>query len=163
MAATNKDELLVVTSKEYEKLARLLDDVGDDVAYAKDEDDTSIKDVIAHRAHWIGLFFGWYRDGQAGLEVAFPAPGYRWDELTRYTADLRARQADLAWAEACGFLCAAHGALVGFIGDASNDDLYGSPMSGARNDWPPGRWAEAAGPSHYRSAARYIRTRLRDM
>ena len=161
MAATNKDELLVVTSKEYEKLARLLDDVGDDVAYAKDEDDTSIKDVIAHRAHWVELFLGWYRDGKAGLDVEFPAPGYGWNELTRYAAVLRQRQADLGWSAARGLLGSAHGQLVAFIEKASDEDLYGGPMVGAKNEWTTGRWAEAAGPSHYRSAAKYIRARLR--
>jgi len=30
-------------------------------------------------------------------------------------------------------------------------------MQGANNDWTTGRWAEAAGPSHYRSAAKFIR------
>lgn len=30
-------------------------------------------------------------------------------------------------------------------------------MTGANNDWAPGRWAVAAGPSHYRSAAKFVR------
>jgi len=51
--------------------------------------------------------------------------------------------------------------LIEFITDKSETELYGGPMAEANNDWTPGRWAEAAGPSHFRSASKYIRARLR--
>ncbi len=160
-AAVTKEELLGVAANEFDKLNLLLDRVDVELASVKDDDGTSVKDVVAHRAHWIGLFLGWYHDGLAGKEVHFPAEGYKWNELKRYNADLRAEQADLTWIEACAQLRHAHAELIGFIEARSNADLYGGPMSGANNDWTPGRWAEAAGPSHYRSASKYIRRRLR--
>lgn len=162
-AATSRDELLAVTAREYAKLAALLDGIDDAVALAPDDDDTSIKDVVAHRAHWIGLFLGWYHDGLAGREVHLPAEGYRWNELTRHNADLRARQRDLGWVAARTQLDEANERLVAFIESATDHQLYGGPMVGGNNHWPPGRWAESAGPSHYRSAAKYIRARLRAM
>jgi len=73
MAAENKDELLAVTDKEFSKLINLLNGINNKTAMKKREDNTSIKDVIAHRAHWIKLFLGWYKDGMAGKEVFFPA------------------------------------------------------------------------------------------
>lgn len=54
-----------------------------------------------------------------------------------------------------------HAALMGFLEEQSESDLYGGPMKGARNDWTTGRWAEAAGPSHYRSALKWCRACLR--
>lgn len=161
MAATDKAGLLDITGLEWLKLAALIDRIEDDVALAKDADDTSIKDVIAHRAHWIDLFLGWYRDGQAGKDVAFPAPGYKWNELDRYNADLRAAQSGLDWPGAQAMLVDRKVALVNFINGLDDSALYGGPMKGARNAWPPGRWAEAAGASHFRSAAKYIRARLK--
>lgn len=162
MAATNKDELLSIATKEFEKLSRLIEGIDDTTALTKDGDDTSIKDVVAHRAHWIGLFLGWYVDGLAGEEVSFPAPGYKWNELKRYNADLRQKQVGIDWQGAQDQLADAHRTLIDFIEHRSDDELYGGPMVGANNHWTPGRWAEAAGPSHYRSAAKYVRTRLRD-
>ncbi|NNC81675.1 MAG: ClbS/DfsB family four-helix bundle protein [Acidimicrobiales bacterium] len=161
MAATTKAELLAVTEKEFEKLSGLIDDIESDTAESKDDDDTSIKDVIAHRAHWIDLFLGWYKDGQAGREVFFPAEGYKWNDLKRYNADLRAKQAGVTWGESQKALLKAHRRLTKFVISLSEVDLYGGPMAGANNTWTPGRWAEAAGPSHYRSAAKYVRARLR--
>ena len=122
----------------------------------------SIKDIVGHRAHWIDLFLGWYADGQAGREVQFPAEGYKWNDLKRYNADLRVRQAGLSWSEARVMLADRHRALTSFIEGESDEKLYGGPMKGGNNKWPAGRWAEAAGPSHYRSAAKYVRARLRE-
>ncbi|TQV79804.1 ClbS/DfsB family four-helix bundle protein [Denitrobaculum tricleocarpae] len=162
MAATNKTALLEISGKEYGKLASLLEQVGEDLALVKDAEETSIKDVVGHRAHWIALFLGWYADGQAGKKVFFPAEGYKWNELKRYNAALRAEQAGLGWQAACRLLAGNHAKLTGFIEGHSDQDLYGGPMKGANNLWTTGRWAEAAGPSHYRSAAKYIRQRLKD-
>lgn len=162
MAAGNKEELLAVTKKEFEKLAGLLDRVDKDAALARDADDTSIKDIVGHRAHWIQLFLGWYQDGRDGREVFFPAEGYKWNELKRYNADVRASQAGMGWEDSRSSLRGSYSELVGFIEQASEADLYGGPMAGARNEWTPGRWAEAAGASHFRSAGKYLRARLRD-
>ncbi len=161
MAATSREELLQVTDREWAKLTNLLANVPDGVALQKDDDDTSIKDIVGHRAHWIDLFLGWYRDGQAGREVHFPAPGYKWNQLKAYNARLREDQAGLSWPDACALLDEKHAALRAFITGQTDAALYGGPMKGARNDWTPGRWVEAAGPSHYRSAAKYIRARQR--
>ena len=161
MPATNRDDLIAVTEAEYRKLAALIAGIGEPTALRKREDDTSIKDVIGHRAHWIELFLGWYADGQAGREVHFPAPGYKWNQLKAYNARLRAEQAALGWEAACAMLDDAHGRLLAFLRDHDDAALYGGPMAGANNDWTPGRWAEAAGPSHCRSAAKWIRARLR--
>lgn len=90
MPATTKAELQAVTAREYDKLTKLIAPIDDATALRKREEETSIKDVIGHRAHWIALFLGWYRDGQTGKTVHFPAEGYKWNDLKRYNADLRA-------------------------------------------------------------------------
>ena len=159
MPATSKDELLQITQKEFGKLETLIADCDAAIVLAKDEEDTSIKDVVAHRAHWIELFFGWYEDGLAGKDVSFPAEGYKWNELKRYNADLRARQARLSWGEAVDELKSQHERLAAFISARSETELYEGPLVGAKNDWKLGRWAEATGASHYRSASKYIRAR----
>lgn len=161
MAATNKKDLAGISRKEYEKLRSLLTRIDAAAALEKRDEDTSIKDVIAHRAHWIDLFLGWYADGLAGTPVFFPAEGYKWNDLKRYNADVRARQSDLDWPGAIALLDINFGKFCDFIDGHSEQELYGGPMKGARNAWTPGRWAEAAGPSHFRSASKYIRSCLR--
>ncbi|PIE14169.1 MAG: hypothetical protein CSA70_03215 [Rhodobacterales bacterium] len=161
-AATNKIDLLEVTQREFSKLETLIQGIPDPLAQQAGPDNgPSIRETIGHRAHWIGLFLGWYKDGQAGREVAFPAPGYKWNQLPAYNAALRREQAGMQWSEARQRLLNAHEQLVLWIHGMDECALYGGPMAGARNSWTPGRWAEASGPSHYRSAAKYIRSILR--
>lgn len=162
-AATNKTDLRAVSEKEFAKLTALLDHVPAPARLAPDEDadGATLKDIVGHRAHWIALFLGWYADGQAGKPVHFPAEGYKWNDLKRYNADLRMAQAGLSWQAARAALERNHARLTDFIDSHDDAALYGGPMQGANNNWTPGRWAEAAGPSHYRSAAKYIRARLR--
>lgn len=159
-AATNKADLLSKTRNEYEKLRKVIDPIDTEEAMVKSED-TSIKDIIAHRAHWIDLFLGWHKDGLAGKKVYFPAEGYKWNELKRYNADIRARQADIDWPAAKDLLQDRYDTLVAHLKTFSNADLYAGQMQGAESHWTAGRFAEAAGPSHFRSAAKYIRSELR--
>lgn len=161
MAAKTRSELLDVTEREFEKLDTLVGPLEADIAMDKGAEETSIKDVIAHRAHWIDLFLGWYADGLAGRTVHFPAEGYKWSDLGRYNADLRARQSGMDWPAALAMLRNRHNRLLAFLRARSEAEMYGGPMRGANNAWTPGRWAEAAGPSHYRSASKYVRARLR--
>lgn len=161
MPATTKAELLTATDREYAKLARLIADLSETNALIPDDDDTSIKDVIGHRAHWIDLFLGWYADGQAGKQVAFPAPGYKWNQLKTYNANLREAQKDLGWDAVRQMLHENHHRLTKFLSELSDAELYGAPMKGGENHWTTGRWAEAAGSSHYRSAGKYIRKTLK--
>jgi len=162
MPAKTKKELLALTAKEFEKLQKVLDDMPAILRLKKDADETSPKDIIGHRAHWIQLFLGWYHDGKAGRDVFFPAKGYKWNELKRYNAELRQKQADLSWQSAGSLLETSHAELLALLESLADEDLYGGPMKGANNDWTTGRWAEAAGPSHYRSAIKYLRQRIRD-
>jgi len=160
-AAACKSELVAVTEMEYQKLEGLLNSVTSAQANEKHDDDTSIKDVIGHRAHWISLFLGWYQDGMAGKEVYFPAKGHKWSELKEYNRQLRIEQSSMQWEEVVSLFRKNHKKLHNFINNHSNGDLYASPMKGANNNWTAGRFAEAAGPSHYRSASKFIRACLK--
>ncbi|KUF12773.1 ClbS/DfsB family four-helix bundle protein [Pseudoponticoccus marisrubri] len=162
-AAKDRAALRAVTEKEFAKLEALLDRVPEAARLVPDAgaDGASLKDIVGHRAHWIGLFLDWYAQGQAGEAVEIPAPGYKWNALKRFNADLRAAQADLGWQAARDLLRRNHARLMEFIDRHDDASLYGGPMAGGGNAWTTGRWAEAAGASHYRSAAKYIRTRLR--
>lgn len=161
MAAVNKSELLNITQKEFEKLEKLINTIDETTAMKKRDEDTSIKDVIAHRAHWIDLFLGWYTDGLAGKTVFFPAEGYKWNDLKRYNSDLRDSQSGLDWPMALTMLRTNYTKLINFIQACSDETLYGGSMKGAKNAWAPGRWAEAAGPSHFRSASKFLRSSLK--
>ncbi|MBM7066279.1 ClbS/DfsB family four-helix bundle protein [Actibacterium sp. 188UL27-1] len=160
--ATTKSELLTITHKEFARLDQLIGDLSEETALAGADDETSIKDTIGHRAHWITLFLGWYADGQAGRTVHIPAEGYKWSELKAYNAAVREMQADLPWASVVTLLRRNHAKLIDFITGLSQMELYGAVMVG-NDKWTTGRYAEAAGASHYRSARKYITSCLKEL
>ncbi|WP_424377037.1 ClbS/DfsB family four-helix bundle protein, partial [Lentibacter algarum] len=53
-AASNKSELMKVTAREWDRIYPLLKDLPEEFAVLPDEEGVSIKDVVVHRAHWIG-------------------------------------------------------------------------------------------------------------
>ena len=162
-AATTRADLIAATEKEYAKLVVLCDKLTVPEAELKRADGISIKDTIGHRAHWVGLFLGWYQDGRDGKEVFFPAKGFKWNQLKEYNEILRCQQIELRWRDVRQMLSDNHAALMTFISGHSNIQLYGGPMKGGRNTWTSGRWAEAAGGSHYRSASKFVRACLKEI
>ncbi|MEJ6393673.1 ClbS/DfsB family four-helix bundle protein [Gymnodinialimonas sp. 2305UL16-5] len=157
-AATTKHDLLTATDKEWHKLQDLLDRVPDRLAMLPHEDDgPSIRDIVTHRAHWTQLFFQWLDEGEA---AQMPDHGVKWNALKPYNAALRARYSEMNWKTARAWLDETHGRLRNWIEGTDEHVLYGEPMPGG-NGWTRGRYAEASGPSHYRSAAKYVRSVLK--
>lgn len=162
-AAKNRLELLTVTKNEFAKLTRILETVSETNAIRSIDGAETILDTVLHRAHWIHLFLGWVEDGRAGKPVSTPAEGYKWNQLTAYNAAVRQHYAGVGWIEARERLQDAHTALMAFIRGETDDTLYVPHLYPWMNDWTIGRWAEASGGSHYRSASKYIRSVLRTL
>lgn len=161
--ATSKTDLLAVFDKNLAKLRKTLDGVDEATSsLSTPDDDTTIKGVIAHRTHWMGMFHGWYDDGAAGREVHVPAKGYQWNQLKEYNAPIYAKGNQTPWAELLSDFEAACDKLRRFIAAQDDDTLYISGAHAWTGKWTLGRFAEAAGPSHFRSANTYIRKALRN-
>lgn len=162
-AATNKTDLLAVFDKDLAKLRKTLEAVDETSScFSTPNDDTTIKGVIAHRTHWMGMFHGWYEDGIAKREVHVPAKGYKWNQLKEYNAPLYARGNETPWLDLLSDFDHACNKLRVFIESQDNALLYTSGAVSWTGKWTLGRFAEASGPSHFRSANTYIRKALRN-
>ena len=162
-AATNKTDLLATFDRELAKLSQTLagvDEARSSLSLA--EDDTTIKGVMAHRTHWMGMFQGWYEDGIAGREVHVPAKGYKWNQLKAYNEPIYSRGNETGWAQLLSEFHAASEKLRSFIETHDNSELYAKGAHEWTGKWTLGRYAEASGPSHFRSANAYIRKVLRN-
>lgn len=161
-AATNKADLLTVFDKELTKLRKTLDGVDEvKAALSAPDDDATVKGVMAHRTHWMGMFHRWYEDGVAGREVHVPAKGYKWNQLKDYNAALYAQGNETSWPGLLSDFNAACDKLRAFIEAHNEADLYAVGAHEWTGKWTLGRYAEASGPSHFRSANAYIRKALR--
>tara|TARA_Y100000815_G_C13144550_1_gene425632 strand:- start:128 stop:634 length:507 start_codon:yes stop_codon:yes gene_type:complete len=162
VAATNKTELLAVFDGELARLRQTLASVDEQTStLSSPEDTTTIKGIIAHRTHWMGLFHQWFEDGVAGREVSVPAKGYKWNQLKAYNAPLYLKGNDTPWADLLREFETACKKLRSFIASREDHDLYAQGVYAWTGKWTLGRYAEASGPSHFRSANTCIRKTLR--
>lgn len=161
-AALNRTDLIAITKLEFAKLGKTLKDIDANLAdKAAEADEATVKDTIAHRTHWIDLFLGWYQRGLAGESVQTPAEGYKWNQLKAYNAKVRAEMRPVPWAKVQDDFNAAHLRLLTLIEGLDDPALYTKHVYSWMNNWTLGRWAEASGASHYRSANAYIRKIIR--
>jgi hypothetical protein len=162
-AAKNKDELLKILETEYIKLQKTLSSVDTALAIIPSKDDeATIKDTIAHRTHWMGLFNKWYSDAKNGLAVQTPAEGYKWNQLKEYNGMVREASRPRSWEVIHADFKKAHADLTALLTSLDNKTLYTPHLYPWMNNWTLGRWAEASGPSHYRSANKYVRKIIRE-
>lgn len=161
-AATTKAELLAVIEAEHAKLQRLLDAVDEASAVWSDASgEVTVKAIIAHRTHWLDLFWRWYEGGVRGEPVETPAPGYKWNQLKAYNAPIYAAAGARSWRDIAAAFDDAHAQFVKRVTALDEATLYTPRRFAWLNDWTLGRWAESASASHYRSAAKFIRAARR--
>lgn len=162
-AATNKSDLLVVFDKDLAKLCKTLEAIDDEQSsLSLPDDDVTIRGILAHRTHWMGMFHLWYEDGIAGRKVFVPAEGYKWNQLKEYNAPLFERGNETPWAELRSGFDLACDRLRTFIEAHGDSELYANGVHTWTGKWTLGRYIEASGPSHFRSANTYIRKVLRN-
>ncbi len=162
-AATNKADLLAAFDTELAKLRKTLATIDETSAQAATgDDDTTIKGIIAHRIHWIGLFFDWYETGRKGETVHVPAKGYKWNQLKDYNGPIYASGNARSWDDLTAAYDEAIGRLRAFLDAQDDAELYTVGRYDWTGKWGVGRWAESAGPAHFRSANTYIRKALRE-
>lgn len=161
-AATTKSDLCATTEKGWRKLSRLLTAFDAESAMQADADGISAIRIVGHRAAWIEFYFTWCKAAAAKVAPVMPAPGFKWNQLEALNARIFDGQQGWTWEEAVTTLEAAHARLMDDLEGATEGALYGAPLS-PELKWTRGRYAEAAGASHYRSAAKTLRKRLRQM
>ncbi|WP_197409525.1 ClbS/DfsB family four-helix bundle protein [Erythrobacter sp. YT30] len=161
-AATNKSDLLAVFDKDLAKLRKTLTTIDEEMSLLSAPDDiTTIRGILAHRTHWMGMLHTWYKDGIAGREVYVPAKGYKWNQLKEFNAPIYAKGNETSWKELLARFEAACDELRSFIDARDDAELYTVGEHLWTGKWTLGRYAEASGPSHFRSANTYIRKALR--
>lgn len=155
-AATTRAALLAATVDEWSKLQALLACFDEASAHDADAEDTSAIRIVGHRAAWINLYFAWCKAAAAGDPLDMPAPGFKWSQLEALNAQIHRAQKNWTWDKAVATLEAAHVRLMDDINGATENELYGKPLAPGLK-WTRGRYAEAAGSSHYRSARKVLR------
>lgn len=160
-----KDELLHAVVDGYDKLARDLARVPVDRAREQTMpghatgSKMSPADLVAYLIGWNELVLSWHADRAVGVEPAFPAEGFAWNQLGDLAAKFYADYAGLSWPELLGRFETAKNGIVALIQGLSDDELYGAPWFGK---YTAGRMIQFNTSSPYANARRRIRGWLRE-
>lgn len=161
----NKVELLHALVDGYEKLSHDLDRVPADRAREQSMPGHAINtvmspaDLVAYLIGWNELVLLWHAQRSAGVEPAFPAEGFTWNQLGDLAAKFYADQARSSWPELRSRLEMAKSNIVRLVQGLSNEELYGAPWYGK---YTAGRMIQFNTSSPYANARRRLRTWLRD-
>lgn len=91
---TTGSDLLAAGVASHEALTRLIDAAPPDLleaAFAFEDRDRCVRDVLGHLHEWNLLMLGWYEVGMAGQKPSIPAPGHTWRTLPALNAEVWAR------------------------------------------------------------------------
>lgn len=161
----SKDELLHAVVDGYDTLARDLARVPSDLAREQTMPGhatgtmMSPADLVAYLIGWNELVLSWHTDRGAGVEPAFPAEGFAWNQLGALAAKFYTDYQDLPWPVLLERFETAKNGIVALIHGLSDEELYGAPWYGK---YTAGRMIQFNTSSPYANARRRIRGWLRE-
>lgn len=119
----------------------------------------SPSDLVAYLIGWNELVLSWHAQRAGGIEPAFPAEGYRWNQLGELAGSFYAQGADLSWGELLGRFDRAEKAILALIDGLDDAALYGAPWYGTHT---AGRMIQFNTSSPYANARTRLRRWLRE-
>lgn len=124
-------------------------------------DDWTVADLVAHLAEWGEMFLEWRRIGSAGETPEMPAPGYTWKDTPALNRAIQKKHAQKSSAVVRAAFDRAHLAMSKIAHDLDEADL----LTPGRFDWtgkiPLVSYLSANSASHYRTAVKILKRRLR--
>lgn len=161
----SKAELVRAVTIGYDRLADDLAHVPEDAARERTMPGhargtrMSPADLVAYLIGWNELVLSWHEQRAAGVEPAFPAEGYRWNQLGELAGSFYSQGADLSWGELLGRFDRAEKAILALIDGLDDDALYGAPWYGTHT---AGRMIQLNTSSPYANARTRLRRWLRE-
>jgi hypothetical protein len=149
---STREELLVATDARFSRLLALIEAMSDEeraAAFAFDDRDRAVRDVLVHLHEWHVLLLEWVRANLAGTTRSFlPAP-YTWASYQGMNVEIWERHQGTTLEEALALTQGSHDDAVALIHDMSDEDLFTKrrfPWTGTTS---VGAYCVSATSSHY--------------
>lgn len=129
----NKAELLLAINSGYDRLARDLTTIPEDLtAEASVEGHAkgtlmSVRDLVSYLIGWNELVLKWHARKRAGETVDFPETGFKWSELGPLARKFYGDYSELRFPELLGRLADAKARIVALVESHTDTELYGAP------------------------------------
>ncbi len=163
--ATNKQDLIVAASSQFEKLWKMIDSMPEEKrlgTFSFEDRDRNLRDVLVHLYEWHRLLLNWARANQSGNAVSFlPAP-YNWKTYPQMNVEFWKKHQTTPLEEAIMLLKESHADVMKLIEPFTDDELFVKkhfPWTGTTN---LGSYCVSATASHYDWAMKKIKKHIKD-
>lgn len=163
MRYDSKLDLVESIKREHEALAQLLREIPQS-RYREPGvwgDGWTIQDLVAHLAEWHGLFLTWHCSGQEGKPPQMPAPGYKWNELSKLNRAIWARNHDRPWSEVEAEFSSTYSEVLRLVEGLPEEALLTPGHFPWTGEYPLTTYLGPNTASHYRFAIKVLKRWLR--
>ncbi|WP_024892068.1 ClbS/DfsB family four-helix bundle protein [Luteimonas huabeiensis] len=112
------------------------------------------RDLVAYLVGWNERVLAWHDAEARGADIAFPAPGFKWNELGRLAQSFYEAYGDVPFDALVLRLQASKDRIVALVTGFDDDALYGRPWHGK---WTRGRMIQFNTASPYANARGRLR------
>ena len=155
----NKDELLLLSSKNYQKLTDLINSLSkeeQEMTFPFEDRDKNIRDVLVHLHEWHLMMIKWYTTGMKGEKPVIPAKGYTWKTLPDLNTAIWKKYQSMSLEEAKKKLNDSHSRIETLIKSHTDDELFTKKLYPWTNTTSLGSYFISNTSSHYDWALKKI-------
>ncbi len=157
---TTKDELLIQSDKNYNRLLDFIDVLPEEkktADFPKGTLNRNISDVLCHLNHWHLMMMDWHEVGSMGEKPDIPAKGYTWKTVPDLNRKIQEQYADAKLREAIKRFEGSHKQITDLIKGYSNEELFEKKRYKWTGTTSLGAYLISATSSHYDWAFKLIK------
>jgi len=124
---TNKAELISAAETQFEKLWKLIDGMGGSMqsaAFAFEDRDKNVRDVLVHLYEWHQLLLRWAKANLAGEARPFLPPPYTWKTYGEMNVEFWKQHQDTPYGRSRELLLQSHEDVMALIGGFTDEELF---------------------------------------
>ena len=161
---TNKSELIAAANAMWEKLWKLIDGMPEAMrtaAFAFEDRDKNLRDVLAHLYEWHQLLLRWVPANLAGNERPFLPPPYTWKTYGEMNVGFWEKHQDTPYEEARDMLRQSHREAMALIEGFSDEELFTKRHYNWTGTTSLGSYCVSATSSHYDWAMKKLKLHIK--
>lgn len=172
--ATTKQDLIMASNGQFEKLWVLIDGMSDDLQNATFADqmatagkeahwgrDKNLRDVLVHLYEWHQLLLNWINSNSKGERKPFLPEPYNWKTYSVMNVEFWKKHKQTPLAEAKDKLKESHRQVMASIETFSNDELFAKGVFDWTGTSTLGAYCVSATSSHYDWAMKKIKLHIK--
>ena len=161
---TNKAELLAAADSQFAKLWKLIDGMSEDMqaaAFAFEDRDKNVRDVLVHLYEWHQLLLRWAPANLAGEAKPFLPPPYNWKTYGDMNVGFWEKHQATPYEQAREMLRQSHAEVMALIEGFSDEALFTKQYYSWTGTSSLGSYCVSATSSHYDWAMKKLKNHIK--